>query len=381
MDKEIQQQIFDHINKSHQILVALPSRPSGDALGAGLAMYNFLRKLEKAVDIASSSKTFGRYSFLPGVKDIKQSLKAFQSFVISVFTDQVKLDEISHEEKNGRIDIYLKPKNGNFSQDKVSFSQARFPYDLIITIDAPSLDNLGELYEGNTDLFFETPVVNIDHHPSNEHFGEINGVDLTATSSAEIVATLIDEFESGLIDSEIATNLLLGIIVETNSFQHAKTTPKAFMRASRLISAGADQQDIIKQLYKTKNISMLKLWGRAMARIHQVNEIGFASTALSYEDIKKTDAKRADIFQVMKELVASLTDSRIVVLLAEIKPGEILGYFHLHPSIKSEVVTSVVAGQMLDGSYGRFSVVGKSLSEAHREMIQTLAELRTQIGL
>src|SRR3989344_3204673 len=256
MEQSPQKSVFDSINKAHRILIALPSNANGDAVGSGLALYSFAKKLDKEPEIVTAS--------------------------------QAPLDELSYEGKPDRVDIFLKPKTGKFSATDVSFKNARFPYELIITLHAPSLDNLGEIYEKNTDLFFETPIINIDHHPNNEYYGEINHVDLTATSTAEIVASLIEEFESGLMDEHIATSLLTGIIVETNSFQHVKTTPKAFLKASQLIAQGGRHQDIIRELYKTKSISLLKLWGRALARLREIKELAMIYSLVNAQDIEKT---------------------------------------------------------------------------------------------
>jgi len=375
------QLIFDSINKAKQILLVLPAIPNGDGLGAGLAMYDFLRKLEKEPKIVSEKAEVEAFGFLPNINELKQELEASQSFVISVDTKDAKLGELSYEVKDDRVDIFLKTKQGTFSEKGVKFGRARFPFDLIITLDSPSLENLGKVYEENTDLFFETTVINIDHHPNNEHYGEINFVDLTATSSSEIVATLIEEFEEGLIDKDIATNLLLGIIVETNSFQHVKTTPKAFQRASRLISAGADQQKIVRELYKTKNISLLKLWGRAMARIRELPELSMVYSLVSFSDMQKSGADKKQILSALKELVASLSESKIVMLLAETAPDEVQGYFFLHPSVKSQVVSSVLSATMINGAYGYFGLTDKTLLEAEKEVINKLRNSKAQIAV
>ena len=375
------QQIFDSINKANQILLVLPATPSGDGLGAGLALFDFLRKLDKEPEIVSQNGDQGTFSFLPSIKEMKNKLQAHQSFVISVSTGTAKLDELSYEIIDDRVDIFLKPKSGHFSKEQVQFGRARFPYDLIIALDTPSLDHLGAIYEDNTDLFFETTVINIDHHPNNEHYGEINFVDLTSTSTSEIVATLIEEFEASLIDENIATNLLTGIIVETNSFQHVKTTPRAFLKASTLVSAGANQQQIIKELYKTKNISLLKLWGRALARIREVPELQMTYSLISLADVKKSGASARDVFHTLKELVASLSESKIVALLAETGEREVTGYFHLHPSVKSQVVSSVLGGQMINGSYGKFVLKDMTLLEAEKEVIEKLKKMKSQIAV
>lgn len=379
MEPSTQKPIFDSINKANRILIALPNNAGGDAIGAGLALYAFVKKLDKEPQLVTASRTLEQFSFLPRISEIKHELESSQSFVISVNTGNAALDELSYEAKPDRVDIFLKPKAGKFSSTDVSFKNARFPYDLIITLHTPSLDHLGEIYEKNTDLFFETPIINIDHHPNNEYYGEFNHVDLTATSTAEIVAGLIEEFESGLMDEHIATSLLTGIIVETNSFQHVKTTPKAFLKASQLIAQGGRHQDIIRELYKTKSIALLKLWGRALARLREIKELAMVYSLVNYSDIEKTGARAEDIAGVMKELVGSLTGTKIILFLAEPSPQQITGYFHLHPSVKTQVFASALSAQMLNGSFGRFTLKDANLLDAERNILEKLTKIKDQI--
>ena len=131
------------------------------------------------------------------------------------------------------------------------------------------MEDLGSLNEHNADLFFETPKINVDNKAENEYFGAINLVDVTATSVAEILAGLLQEYEAQLLDEDILLPCLLtGIISKTQSFQHVQTTPRAFLKASELVALeGGRQQEIIKNIYKTKPLSLLKLWGRALARM------------------------------------------------------------------------------------------------------------------
>lgn len=381
MDQTPQKSVFDSINKANRILIALPSNSGGDAIGAGLALHSFVKKLDKEPEIVTASRALEQFSFLSHISEVKHELESAQSFVISVNTAAAPLDELSYEAKNDRVDIFLKPKSGKFAAADVSFKNARFPYDLIITLHAPSLDNLGEIYEKNTDLFFETPIINIDHHPNNEYYGEINHVDLTATSTAEIVANLIEEFESGLMDEQIATSLLTGIIVETNSFQHVKTTPRAFMKASQLITQGGKHHDIIRELYKTKSIALLKLWGRALARLKEIKDMAMVYSLVNFSDIEKTSATTDDVAGVMKELVASLTGTKIILFLAENEPQQITGYFHLHPSIKAQVFASALSAQMLNGALGRFTMKDADLLEAEKGILEKLTKIKDQIAV
>lgn len=381
MDQNSKSQIFDSINKANRILIALPSNANGDALGAGLALYMFLGKLDKEVEIVTASRTLEAFSFLPRVTEIRHDLEVMQSFVISVSTANAPLDELSYEAKADRVDVFLKPKAGKYSQNDVSFRSGRFPYDLIIVLQSPALDNLGEVYERNTDLFFETPVINIDHHPNNEYYGQFNFVDLTATSTAEIIALLIEEFESSLMDEHIATSLLTGIITETNSFQHAKTTPRAFLKASQLIAQGGRHQEIVRELYKTKSIPILKLWGRALARLRELPELNLIYSLVNYSDIEKTGSKPEDVFGVMKELVANLSGVKFILFLAETSPQEIVGYFHLHPRINASVVSSALSAQMLNGALGRFQISGFNLLDVEKDILEKLNKIKSQIAV
>lgn len=381
MSKEILQQIIDNLNKAKRILIALSQNPNGDALGAGLALFEFLSQLEKEPEIASSAKDFGSFGFLPKINEIKNALAVSQSFVLSVNTKDVKLDELSYDVKDGQVDIFLKPKGGKFKPQDITFGTARFPYDLIVTLDTPSLEHLGEIYEKNTDLFFETTIVNIDHNPSNDQYGEINLVDLTTTSTSEILAELIENFEDRLIDKNIATSLLTGIIVETNSFQHVKTTPKAFLQASNLIAKGADHQQIVRELYKTKHISLLKLWGRALARLKELKELELAYSLVNEADLSKSGATPEDLLGVMKELVSNLSGRKIILFISEVSPQEVFGYFYLHPTIKSQIVAAALGGHMLNGSLGEFRSKNKSLLEVEQEILEKLQKIKDQIAV
>lgn len=184
------------------------------------------------------------------------------------------------------------------------------------------------------------------------------------------------------MDEHIATNLLTGIIVETNSFQHVKTTPRAFLKASQLIAQGGRHQEIVRQLYKTKSISLLKLWGRALARLREMAELGLVYSLVNFSDIEKTSSTAEDVKGVMRELVASLSSSaKIILFLAETTQGEISGYFHLHPSVKTQVVVSALGAQMINGNLGKFSITGRNLLEVEKEILEKLTRVKDQINI
>jgi len=124
-----------------------------------------------------------------------------------------------------------------------------FPYDLIFVLDTEDLESLGELYNRNADFFYHTPLINIDHHPHNMRFGQVNFIEVTATSTAEMLYHFFKSWSPENFDGDVATCLLSGMIGKTNCFKSPSITPKALIAASELIGLGARREQVITCLY------------------------------------------------------------------------------------------------------------------------------------
>jgi nanoRNase/pAp phosphatase (c-di-AMP/oligoRNAs hydrolase) len=380
MDKPTETKLFDAIKASQRILIALPTTPHGDTLGSSLAFASFLKKLNKQVEIYCETKDFGSFNFLSGISEIKNEVVLPKSFVIQVNTEKTKIDEISYHPAPGSVNIYLKPKGGVFTPEDISFGKGSAGFDLILLLDTPSLEHLGAVYSHNAEIFFDTPKVNIDNHINNENYGNINIVDITSASTAEIVYDIMKNYEASLIDKEIATALLTGIIAETNSFQRPHTTPNSFMKASELIAQGANQQEIIQYLFKTKNYSVLKLWGRAMARIVHLTEFGTIFSVLSKQDIERSGATELEIPQVFDEFVSNVTDARLLFLFIE-REGYLDLYVHAHQNVKTDDIVHYFGGNVVSADIGKARIEGKDITEAEAIVREALQKLRPALGL
>ncbi|MDP2766655.1 MAG: hypothetical protein Q8O41_04270, partial [Candidatus Methanoperedens sp.] len=64
-----------------------------------------------------------------------------------------------------------------FTEDDISSRSSGFKYDLIIALDTADLESLGQIYDNDTEFFYKTPIINIDHHSENEEFGQINFIE------------------------------------------------------------------------------------------------------------------------------------------------------------------------------------------------------------
>jgi len=315
MGLSYKEQIIDQINKSEVILMCIGKNPNGDALGAALGFCLALKKLGKKVDVVSPTATLEKYSFLPFINTIRHKLEGARDYIISVDINKEKLQQLRYEVEDNKLKIFITAKNGNVEEKNVSLESSKFKYDLIIVLDTQDLENLGSIYDENSELFYETPVINIDNNPSNEYFGKINFVDVTASSVAEIVLSIISDIEKNLLDEEVSTSLLTGIISETESFQNKNTTPKSFLAASSLIAKGARKQDIIRYLYRTKSISMLKFVGKVMANLKYSSRYKLGWSIIEEEDFIRINKSSEDLNSVIKELIDSSPEFNILLLL------------------------------------------------------------------
>jgi len=319
MNNDLTQQIIGKVSQVSNILI-LAFGNEGDSLSPALAMRSFLQKMEKDVTLFSLTPVASKFGFLPFVTSVDTKLDLSRSFVIDVNVKTSQLAELTYKKDDEKLSIFLKPKEGQFTPQDVSFRSSNFKYELVILIGISSLEQLGEFYSGHADLFFDTPMVNIDFKAQNENYGQFNLVNLSATSSSEIVFDFITKFEASLIDETIATQLLTGIISETNSFQHIRTNPQTFIKASQLVGFGAKQQEIISHLYKTKSMGFLKLWGRVLARLKQEVDANLVYSIVNAADVAKSEAMDEDVDLIIREMAGQLGFAKNFLFLREESP-------------------------------------------------------------
>lgn len=367
------EQIQENIKKSKSVLICLPKNPTTDAIAAGLALFSALEKLDKKSKVVCNQFSLPpHHQFLPKSKEILSDLTSLKKFIISLNVSHTKVEELSYDIKDDKLDIFITPKNGTFREKDVSFSSGNYEYDLIFVIDAPDLESLGELYDDNTEFFYHTPIVNIDHSPNNEHFGQINLVDLTATSSSEIVFEMIKEWKEDILDEYIATSLLAGIISKTKSFQTATVTPRSLAIAGHLISSGARREEIVRHLYQTKSVETLKIWGRALARLQHDKENKIVWSLLTREDfLKAGTASEEDIVSVIDELIINAPEAEIVMILYEKEKNKILGVVSTPEQIDANLMLKEYQ-PVGTRAFTKIQIVGLDLFYAEKKVLNSI---------
>ncbi|MFA5021151.1 MAG: DHH family phosphoesterase [Patescibacteria group bacterium] len=367
------EQFFRAIKDSHHILIALPKEYTADAVGSALALFLILKKQDKLADIVCDGFTLqNNLKFLAAAENILPQLSNLQKFVITLDVQNNKIEEFSYNLEADKLKIYITPQTGNFKAEQVTTENSAYKYDLIITLDAPDFDALGKVYQNFTEFFFNTTVVNIDHKPENEHFGQINLVNPNAVATAEILFNLFQALEKKYLDADIATALLSGLITKTRSFKSGNVTPKTLEIAGALMAAEANRELIVKNLYRSRTLPTLNLWGRALARLKGDAGNKLIWSLISEHDFLEAGADAKDLPEVIEELISFIPGVETVVLFYQL--GEKICV--LVNTLKNQNALYLASAYNPEGNKNlvRFCLLGKTLPEAEKEVIGKIKE-------
>lgn len=346
----------------------------GDAVASAITLAEVLQKLGKTPEVVSSGfRAVPHFEFLGAGGVIKSAVEGLRKFVISLDVSKNKISDFSYAVEDGQLHIYLTPKEGIFNETALQTRQENFRYDALIILDTPRLAALGKLYSAHPDLFFNVPIINIDHDPANEFYGQVNLVDLAASSTAEVVAQVI-KHNNLQVDADMATKILAGMISKTKSFRNPNVSPRTLQLASRLIELGARRDEIIQNFYRTRSIETLKLWGRTLARLKSSPEHKLVWSLLAREDFTQAGASSdAELSDVIHELIATSPQADIIVLLYEQQPLQICALIAATGSRDAREVGKIFNA---DGTRAlvKFCLTGLNIVESEKEVIGKLKQ-------
>lgn len=321
MALEQYQQIRQLIEKAKHILVTFADDQTGDAAAAAIACVLFLEHMGKRADIAADGFVLPKkLSFLKKSDTIRDHLGDVQKFIITVDVADAGVKELSYDVQDQKLRIFVTPKQGALSKDRVRTAQSDFKYDLIIIVKATEFDVLGNIYTNNTDLFYKTPTIAIDYRAEHEQYATVNHIVQTASAASEVVYEILKKLDETAIDAPIAEALLTGMIANTKSFTGKNVRPHTLHTASKLMALGANRDAIIGHLYRTKSVNALKLWGRALSRLETHGGLGMVTTYITRDDFIEANAAEHDLYDIVEELIVNSPQAKMIVL------------FHEHPA-------------------------------------------------
>lgn len=312
------------IEQANRILVVPHANVDPDGLSSALACFQLLTKLGKDVTVICPDTLPEALQFLPGFEKLERDVEGGQEFVVTIdLKDGVEVDQLRYAVEDQKVNIIVIPKKGKIRPQQISLHDGGKGYDLIVVVDTADLSLLGRLYTDHVDLFSDVPILNIDHHISNTGFGHVQMIDPTCASATEVLyhwMLQVPQFKE-MLTADLATLLLTGLITDTRSFQNPNTTPRSLEVAAELLERGARQQEIIQHIYKTKPLSTLKIWGRALNGIQVDREARIVWSSVSREDLAEMEATSKETQGILDELISTIPDADIYVLFTETEEG------------------------------------------------------------
>lgn len=313
------QQAASHIDRAKQILLVTREHASVDAIASVVAFAHVLAKMGKTFDAlvpGADAKTLP--SFLHAPCDLRKEAGAMRAFHLTVNVKDVPLSELMYDVKDGKLDVTLVPKHGEWSPQDVAFKHGDDRYDLILAVDVPDRESLGALARDQADFLYRTAIVNVDSNPANESWGQVNLVDVNAVSTTEVIRKWLNAAAPAIaVDEPLATALLTGMIAKTKSFRTPNVTPKTLSTASELIALGAKREDIVHGLWRNRDVATLKLWGRTLARLDQDRELGLIWATLGEQDFLETGADAETLEGVVDELLGYAPEAKVVAFISQ----------------------------------------------------------------
>ncbi len=312
------EQFLNRLKKSQTPLLVFPADWPGEAVAVSVTLFQLLEKLEKQPTLAAAPSWRQKtWNFLPTLKKIKHQLESSQPLVISVSAKEAEVARIKYNYDGEQLKFFIFPKGKLLDAKSVKTENGLPAHDLIIVVGAVDLDALGSIYTDNIELFYKTDIINLDCQSENEEFGQINLVDLSAATISEILYSALSENERRLISNEIATSLLAGLIAGTKSFKNNRLTPKTLELASLLMAAGGEREKIVNHLYRSRNFSTLKLWGKVLAGLKSELDSALIWSYIRQEDFKNAGAGADNLIDIIDELIANIPEARAITLIFE----------------------------------------------------------------
>ncbi len=237
-------EVLEFLSKYDDFLISSHKNPDGDAVGSQIAFALALKKK-------------GKNAYIYNIDPVPKRFRHFEKIEI----------------------IKTEPPDSD--------------YDAVIILDSASPDRIGKI---RNKIDFTKPVLNIDHHISNEFFGTINIIRSQVSSTCEIAYEILKNFCE--IDKEIATYLYLGLVTDTGSFRYSNTTAESLSTASELLSYGVDASLVSERIWYRETLGKIRLLGAILETLDV--EDGFSIMYVTKEMMAKFDTEEEDTEEVVQ---------------------------------------------------------------------------------
>ncbi|HYR53777.1 MAG TPA: bifunctional oligoribonuclease/PAP phosphatase NrnA [Methylomirabilota bacterium] len=239
--------------------------------------------------------------------------------------------------------------------------------ELVFFFDSGNLERSGSSVK---QIASHATIVNIDHHPSNSRFGDINVIEPEASAVGQMVMEMLDHFDYAITPT-IAINLYVALLTDTGGFRHENTTPRALEDAARLARLGADPGHIATQVYKMRPETTLKLSALALATMRIELEGRLTWAKVTRRMLREAAAVMAESEGIIDTL-NSIAGLELAILFKEVSSDL------TKISVRSRGAVDAAALCALFGGGGHIRAAGaeieKSMDEAVRLVLSAAKE-------
>lgn len=242
------QQVVERVRQAVNVLVTVRANPSVDELAACIGFTLMLNKLGKHATAVFSGEVPSTLEFLKPEETLETNTDSLRDFIISL--DKSKADKLRYKVEENVVRIFITPYRTSITEKDLEFTQGDFNVDVVVALGVTQREELDQAITAHGRILHDAAVVTIIAGQRESTLGTVNWQEPAASSLSEMLVSISEAFQGGLIDSQMATAFLTGIVSETERFSNPKTTPKVMTMAAQLMAAGANQQLIANELQK-----------------------------------------------------------------------------------------------------------------------------------
>lgn len=239
------QQLIQRLKEAKNVLVTVSKDPSIDQLAAAIGLTIAFNRLDKHATAVYSGATPSVLQFLRPEDTLEKTTDSLRDFIIAL--DKSKADKLRYKVEDQVVRIFITPYHTAISEADLDFSQGDFNVDVVVALGVKTQQDIDGAIQAHGRILHDATVAVLSTEGQPE-LGTLNVVDTAASSLSEMALGLVEGLSHKVLDAQIATALLTGIVAVTERFSNDRTTPKTMSASATLMAAGANQQLITSEL-------------------------------------------------------------------------------------------------------------------------------------
>jgi phosphoesterase RecJ-like protein len=210
--------------------------------------------------------------------------------------------------------------------------------DLVVAVDMSDLSRTGGIYK---DAWRgRIPLLVIDHHATNQAFGDVNVVDTQAAATAIPLTDLIEALGVS-VQGDLATSLLMAVLTDTRGLRTESTTPEVLEFVARLIEAGADYGRVMQRTLDAVPYLRMQAWAVALDRLQLEGDLAWTTFPLA----EKQRLGIGDHYDLdLGNLISRLAEARVIATFLEMRDGSVKVSFRARPGYDVAQVAATLGG-------------------------------------